>query len=147
VARDKDCPLTSLPLGLWCFDTGEPSYLSLKVQACRDIVGGHMNSSSVIIFSKQATCPSSETLLSYQRVGLTSEQRAWIASHLAACDFCGAELQLLMKYSPNGEEYALTDIPLNLRRLAEALLGGVQLRPESFAEAVYEKERLTLTDA
>lgn len=106
-----------------------------------------MNYSSMIIFSKQATCPSSEMLLSYQRVGLAAEQRAWVASHLAACDFCGAELQLLTKYSPNGEEYTVTDIPLNLRRLAEALLGGGQLRPESFAEVVYEKERLTLTDA
>jgi hypothetical protein len=106
-----------------------------------------MNSSSMILFCKQATCPSSETLLSYQQVGLTSEQRAWIASHLTACDFCGAELQLLTKYSPTGEEYALADIPLNLRHLAEALLSGVQLKPESFIETVYEKERLTLTDA
>jgi hypothetical protein len=106
-----------------------------------------MNSSSIIIFGKQATCPSSETLLLYQRVGLNLEQRSKIVSHLAACDFCGAELQLLTKYSPTGEEYAFTDIPLHLRHLAEALLGGVQLRPESFAETVYEKERLTLTDA
>ena len=106
-----------------------------------------MDYSSVILFSKQATCPSSEMLLSYQRVGLSSEQRAWIVTHLAACEFCGAELQLLTKYSPNGEEYAFTDIPLNLRHLAEALLGGGQLRPESFSEVGYEKERLTLTDA
>ena len=106
-----------------------------------------MNSSSMIVFCKQATCPSSEMLLSYRSLGLAAEQRAWVASHLAACDFCGAELQLLTKYSPICEEYALTDIPLNLRHLAEALLSGGQLKPESFAETVYEKERLTLTDA
>jgi hypothetical protein len=106
-----------------------------------------MNSSGVIVFNKQATCPSSEMLLSYQRVGLAAEQRAWVASHLTACDFCGAELQLLTKYSPTGEEYKLTDIPLNLRRLAEALLGRGQLKLACFVETAYEKEPLTLTDA
>ena len=106
-----------------------------------------MNSSGVIVFNKQATCPSSDMLLSYHRVGLAAEQRAWVASHLAACDFCGAELQLLVKYSPTGEEYKLTDIPMNLRRLAEALLGRGQLKLTSFAEIAYEKEPLTLTDA
>jgi len=106
-----------------------------------------MNSSGVIVFNKQATCPSSEMLLSYQRVGLAAEQRAWVTSHLAACDFCGAELQLLTRYSPTGEEYRLTDIPLNLRRLAEALLGKGRLKLTNFAETTYEKEPLTLTDA
>ena len=106
-----------------------------------------MNSSSIIVFCKQATCPSSETLLTYQRVGLAAAERDWVASHLAACDFCGAELQLLTKHSPTGEKYVLTKIPLNLRRLAEALLGSGQLKLEGFAETVFEKERLTLTDA
>ena len=106
-----------------------------------------MNSSSVIVFNKQATCPSSEMLLSYQRVGLAAEQRVWVTSHLAACDFCGAELQLLTKYSPTCEEYRVIDIPLNLRRLAEALLGNSSRKLANFAEATYEKEPLTLTDA
>jgi hypothetical protein len=106
-----------------------------------------MNSSSIILFCKQATCPSSETLLRYQRVGLADAERAWVASHVAACDFCGAELQLLTKYSPTVETYAQTNIPLNLRRLAEALLGSGQLNLETVGETVFEKERLTLTDA
>jgi hypothetical protein len=106
-----------------------------------------MNSSSIIAFCKQATCPSSETLLSYQRAGLTNEQRERIARHLAACDFCGAESQLLTRHSVTGEKYVLTNIPLNLRRLAEALLGRGQFGLESFAETAFEKERLTLTDA
>lgn len=106
-----------------------------------------MNSSSIIVFGKQATCPSSETLLSYQRAGLTTEQRASVASHLAVCDFCGAEFQLLTRHSITSEKYVLTNIPLNLRRLAEALLGRGQLKLENFAETAFEKERLTLTDA
>lgn len=106
-----------------------------------------MNSSSIILFCKQATCPSSETLLKYQQVGLAAEQRARVASHLAACDFCGAELQLLTKHSTTDEKYVLTNIPLNLRRLAEALLGRGQLKIEGIAETAFEKERLTLTDA
>ncbi len=106
-----------------------------------------MNASSLMLFCKQATCPSSEMMLSYQRAALATERREWIASHLAACDFCGAELQLLTEHSPLEEEYVLVDIPLSLRRLAEALLGGGLLNQETFAETVYEKERLTLTDA
>jgi hypothetical protein len=106
-----------------------------------------MDSSSVIVFCKQATCPSSETLLSYQRVRLAADERAWVASHLATCDFCGAEFQLLAKHAADGEEYSLAEIPLNLRRLAEALLGKGQLKIKDFAETAYEKERLTLTDA
>jgi hypothetical protein len=106
-----------------------------------------MNSSSIIVFGKQATCPSSETLLSYQRAGLTSDERASVAAHLAACDFCGAEFQLLTRHSATGEKYVLTNIPLNLRRLAEALLGCGQFKLEHIAETAFEKERLTLTDA
>jgi hypothetical protein len=36
---------------------------------------------------------------------------------------------------------------MNLRRLAEALLGSGQLNLEKVGETVFEKERLTLTDA
>jgi hypothetical protein len=106
-----------------------------------------MNSSSIILFCKQATCPSSETLLSYQRAGLAAEQRAWVASHLATCDFCGAESQLLTRHSTTVEKYVVTNIPLHLRRLAEALLGRGQLKLENFSDTAFEKERLTLTDA
>jgi hypothetical protein len=107
-----------------------------------------MRTQRVTVFCKQATCPSAETLLSYQALNLTSEQALWIAEHLDSCEFCCAELRLLSKHEAAEEEYAATAIPAPLRSLAEALLGEVSLsRIVSLTENSFEKERLTLTDA
>ena len=44
--------------------------------------------------------------------------------HLAACDFCSAELPLLAHYEvPAKGECKPPEIPINLRILAESLLG------------------------
>ncbi len=87
-------------------------------------------------------------LLCYRTDGLSPAQHAWIASHLGVCEFCTAELQLLTAYGPIEEECPLVDMPLHLRCLAEALLGGDLNSVEVYAvEAAYEKEPLTLTDA
>src|ERR687888_485549 len=106
-----------------------------------------MNSSSATHFCKQLTCPSSGMLLSYHEADLTTELRAWIAAHLAVCDFCGAEFRLLVEHSPIEEECVLMDMPLHLRRLAESLLARCCFDLETFAETAYDKEPLTLTDA
>jgi hypothetical protein len=99
-------------------------------------------------FCKQASCPSSETLLTYSAYGLESQTDARITEHLSACDFCCAELQLLAECPQADEGETLkTEIPLSLRRLAEEILAGSFLTAEMFTEAAYEKERLTLTDA
>jgi hypothetical protein len=72
----------------------------------------------------------------------------WVASHLDECDFCGAEFQLLTEHAPAAaEECTLADMPPHLRWLAESLLSASLLNLESLAGTVYEKERLTLTDA
>jgi hypothetical protein len=72
----------------------------------------------------------------------------WVASHLDECDFCGAELQLLTEHTPvEEEECQLSDMPPHLRWLAESLLSSNLLNLESLTGTVYEKERLTLTDA
>ena len=104
----------------------------------------------VITFCKRATCPSSEILLAYTTRELTTEQSVLIEEHLDACDFCGAEFQLLTKHAPlteAEEECAPVDMPSNLRCLAQSLLTPGWLYIESLAEKAYEKERLTLTDA
>ncbi len=98
-------------------------------------------------FSKQLTCPSADTLLSYSKTSLASELKTHVATHLAGCDFCGAELQLLTRHAPTSvERYQPVKMPAPLRYLAESLLkAGSLLRMESFAEAAYDKERLTVT--
>lgn len=95
-------------------------------------------------FCKQLNCPSSDTLLSYGTASLASEVQTRVTTHLAACDFCDAELQLLTRHAPAAERYEQTKMPAPLRYLAESLLAGSLLRMESFAEAVSDKERLTV---
>ena len=87
-------------------------------------------------------------LLAYQESAVWAEEKILIAEHLSGCDFCEAELALLAEHYPDEkEECTLAAIPLNLRHLAEALLGRDFLNMERFVEAACEKEGLTLTDA
>jgi hypothetical protein len=106
-----------------------------------------MYPSLVSVFRKQTGCPSAQMLLFYCSNELSSEQYAEIASHLDVCEFCAAELQLLTAHRPVEEECPAADMPLHLRCLAEALLGGDLNSMEVYAEAAYEKVPLTLTDA
>src|SRR4051812_7012364 len=102
---------------------------------------------SAIAFCKRATCPPSETLLSYGTCSLAAEQMLRVAMHLDECDFCGAEIQFLSEHATVEEEvYAPAEMPSNLRCLAQSLLTADWLHIESLAEPAYEKERLTLTD-
>ena len=74
------------------------------------------------LFFKSAGCPSSERLLKFQNRVLLPKQMRQTKSHLADCEFCNAELQLLMKYRAGEEEPGLAEMPLQLRRIAERLL-------------------------
>lgn len=107
-----------------------------------------MRRPTVTVFCKQATCPSAETLLSYQALDFAFEQAEWITAHLDSCEFCGAEFRLLSEHEAAEEEYPSPEIPAHLRSLAEALFGKAPLSGViSSSEISYEKERLTLTDA
>ncbi|HEV2915778.1 MAG TPA: hypothetical protein VGX92_21025 [Pyrinomonadaceae bacterium] len=86
-------------------------------------------------------------LLCYRTNGLSAEQCTWVSLHLDACEFCGAELQLLMEHRLAEEECPVAEMPLNLRYLAEALLGRKLHGMEVYAETAYDKVPLTLTDA
>lgn len=100
------------------------------------------------VFCKRATCPSSETLLTYRMQDLAAEQVVWVKAHLGECDFCGAEFQLLTEHaSAEEEECTLVEMPSSLRCLAQSLLTADWLHLESLGETAFEKERLTLTDA
>jgi hypothetical protein len=81
-----------------------------------------MPSSEVKEFCKTAHCPSSETLLRYRRYRMPIAERAGIEIHLRSCDFCSAELQLLMRHRVALDRSSCAKLPVNLRQLAERLL-------------------------
>lgn len=90
-------------------------------------------------FEKKRQCPSSEELFSYQRHDLTRGQTSRIASHLTACDFCAAELQLLSRYPYAVEFYERPPLPVSLRALAEALLTWNRLGRVKLLEKICER--------
>ncbi len=83
-----------------------------------------MKASSVKSFSKTPACPSSFLLLSFHYQALTPELHCLVTHHLVDCDFCYCEIPLLAFYSqPLVEEDRSPDLPINLRILAESILG------------------------
>jgi hypothetical protein len=83
-----------------------------------------MRASIASSFVKAPSCPSSNILLSYRMNNLSPEIMSLIKYHLADCEFCQAELPLLAHYEPPVKgECKAPDIPINLRILAESLLG------------------------
>lgn len=83
-----------------------------------------MKASSVKSFSKTLACPSSHLLLSFRYQALAPEINFLVKHHLADCDFCYCEIPLLTFYSqPLKGEDRSPDLPMNLRVLAESILG------------------------
>lgn len=83
-----------------------------------------MKSASVKSFSKKLACPSSNLLLSFRRQVLAREINFLIRHHLASCDFCYCEVPLLAFYTaPKKGEIRTAELPINLRLLAESILG------------------------
>jgi len=82
-----------------------------------------MKTSSVNFFTKTNACPSSNILLSFHLQALSPEIMTLVRYHMAACEFCCAEMPLLAHYQrPLKRECKPPDIPINLRILAESLL-------------------------
>lgn len=83
-----------------------------------------MKASAVVSFRKTVACPSSSLLLSFISNALSPEITTLVKHHLGACEFCDAEVPLLARYEvPTKTECKAPDIPINLRILAESLLG------------------------
>jgi hypothetical protein len=107
-----------------------------------------MTSLSTARFRKLRSCPSAETLLLYSRESVGA---VGLAAHLAACDFCGAEQQLLARHATcacantPAAFAAHAELPPHLRRLAEDLLAQPSMNRARFVETVYELERLPVT--
>ena len=81
-----------------------------------------MGSLRAPVFCKQKTCPSAGTLVGYNQATLAYGVREQVAAHLAQCDFCGAEMQLLAEHPSDISECVHAPMPLHLRLLAERLL-------------------------
>ncbi|HEY2972776.1 MAG TPA: hypothetical protein VGJ48_09715 [Pyrinomonadaceae bacterium] len=94
-----------------------------------------MKASNVKSFSKNLACPSSNLLLSFHDQALAPETTFLIKHHLANCDFCYCEIPLLAFYTqPRREECRPPDLPIDLRVLAESILG----KPDKSARPVGE---------
>lgn len=88
------------------------------------VKGKPMKAASVKSFSKHLACPSSNLLLSFHYRALAPEINSLVKHHLAACDFCYCEMPLLAFYrQPLKGECRPPDLPINLRILAESILG------------------------
>jgi len=109
------------PVGgeLWNYEPIEAFVLMTRRWAHRN---SPMPSRFASLFRKTAECPTSQALLGYRRSIISSNELVYIRSHLASCDFCSAELQLLTRYRSETEEYSFAEMPAQLRRLAEDLL-------------------------
>lgn len=93
-----------------------------------------MPSSLVSLFCKTVCCPTSQALLAYHRLASAKADHAYIENHLAYCDFCSAELQLLTRYRGDAEEYSFVEMPAEFRRMAEDLLKRSNATIRGFAE-------------
>jgi hypothetical protein len=83
-----------------------------------------MKASTVKSFNKKLACPSSNLLVSFCRRALAPEINLLVKHHLASCDFCYCEIPLLAFYAqPLKGECRPPDLPINLRVLAESILG------------------------
>lgn len=78
----------------------------------------------ITTFCKRISCPPSETLLAYRSDRIPEAARKRVFLHLAECEFCGAELQLLKRCPPDIEERQACEIPPHLRMLYEEVING-----------------------
>jgi hypothetical protein len=83
-----------------------------------------MKASIVKSFSKNLACPSSNLLLSFHYQALAPDINFLVKHHLSGCDFCYCEIPLLAFYTqPLKGECRTPELPINLRVLAESILG------------------------
>src|SRR5260370_12225426 len=81
-----------------------------------------MTSAFASLFNKKIGCHSSQRLVDYHESRLGADQISRVENHLANCDFCNAELQLLTRHLNHGDECSFAEMPVQLRRLAERWL-------------------------
>ena len=75
-------------------------------------------------YQKESTCPDANTVLLCLGGQLSARNAESVMRHLRACDFCGAEADLLSRHTFQAESIGSPMIPEPLRVLAESLLIG-----------------------
>ncbi len=83
-----------------------------------------MTSSSVTAFCKRSDCPAAESLLAYRARLISKAEGEAIARHLDECEFCGAELQLLVRCPAKEECCKAAEVPPYLKILFEVMIGA-----------------------
>ena len=109
-----------------------------------------MKAASVKSFSKKLACPSSNLLLAFHYQTLAPEINSLVKHHLAGCDFCYCEVPLLAFYTqPLKGEGRAPELPINLRVLAESILGqdrSAKVIDENSAGQATGQKGLTFVD-
>lgn len=92
-------------------------------------------------FCKNEDCPTSEDLLAFQTGDMPVAEGITIRRHLAACEFCTAEVEFYETYPESGsadEQPEADSMPTPLFELAEALL--IKKRDDAFFDGLMDKE-------
>ncbi len=101
-----------------------------------------MFSSKMTGFCKNEDCPSSNELLDFQNGDAERARSSEINKHLAACEFCSAEVAFYSHYPQEEGISVATEIPAPLFELAEALLKNRYADSRSLNALLSENEEL-----
>ena len=93
-------------------------------------------------FCKNEDCPTSNELLAFQNGDLARPRSTAINAHLAACEFCSAEVEFYSHYPQAEGSVEPSEIPAPLYELAEALLKNRQADSHSLNALLNESEEM-----
>ena len=93
-------------------------------------------------FYKNEDCPASNELLEFQNGDLTRTRNGEISRHLAACEFCSAEVEFYSHYPQAEGTVEPSAIPAPLYELAEALLKNLHSNSHALNALLKENEEL-----
>jgi len=100
-------------------------------------------------FCKNEDCPASEVLLAFQLGDIHLNEGGAIRKHLAACEFCAAEVEFYESYPQEAgeaeENVEVDTMPRPLYELAEALLSK-KADDDFFDRLLEENEDLSITN-
>jgi hypothetical protein len=98
----------------------------------------------MMTFCKSPKCPSSESLLSYQKGERSEETAPKIEKHLEGCEFCTAEVEFYNRFPQSEEPMSKVEIPIPLLELAKALLTDKREGSRLLHDMVGEDEALPI---